>query len=225
VDEVFGLQVFIAPRPILVDNSPVDQDGVKIAVEINYYNYSGASSDPNAKIALAVLVGAAEASSFRNGTVANVDIPSNNPTYQGYQHWDFGFQLANRDGSGARSGSIQSSWEVQFSNISQIQGQFQAGWVVSAAYFSFGVNETRPGHSKCFSLNEFFHFISLEFFNEQKTKIQFFLKHVSLVGSWNGCRGELRPNKCCSTAHSYCFHSFVLFRHDSHQQIQRFLMM
>jgi hypothetical protein len=151
VDEVFGLQVFIAPRPILVDGSSVDQDGVKIAIEINYYNYSGASSDPNAKIALAVLVGAARASSFRNMTIAEVDIPSDNPIYRGYQHWDLGFRLSNRDGSASRSGSVQSSWEVQFSNISQIQGQFQAGWVVSAVYFSFGVNETRPGHSKHFS--------------------------------------------------------------------------
>jgi hypothetical protein len=146
VDEVFALQVFIAPRPIIADNATIDQDSVKIAIEINYYNYSGASSDPNARIALAVLVGAAEAVSFTSGTVASVVIPSGNSIYRGYQDWDLGFTLANTDGSNARSGTVQSYWEVKFSNVSEIQGQYEAGWIVSAAYFSFGVNETRPGH-------------------------------------------------------------------------------
>jgi hypothetical protein len=147
VDEVFALQVFIAPRPIIADNATIDQDSVKVAIEINYYNYSGASTNPNARIALAVLVGAAEAMSFTSGSVAaDVDISSNDATYRGYQHWDLTCHLANSDGSNYHSSSVQSFWEVQFSNISEIQGQYEAGWVVSAVYFSFGINETRPGH-------------------------------------------------------------------------------
>jgi hypothetical protein len=146
-DEVFGLQMFLAPRPIVVDNVTIDQDAVKLAIEINYYNYSGASTNPNAKIALVVLVGAAAAVSFKTETVATVDVPSTDAMYRGFQQWDLSFQLSNRDGSNTRRGSVQSFWEEVFSNVTQIQGQFQAEWKVSAAYFSFGVDETRPEHS------------------------------------------------------------------------------
>lgn len=146
-DSVFAFQVFLVPRPFIVDGLSVNQDSVKVAVQINYSNYANASASNTSKIALVLLTGAAEMQTLPpgNGNESSVNIPSSVPPYLGgFVNFTQYVNITRPDNTTAWE-AIDIQWEANWTDVNNIQGQYQAGYVVSALFLTLGGHDGRVG--------------------------------------------------------------------------------
>lgn len=137
-DGVFNYTVTYAGRQLNVGKTVIDANSFKIGFNINYYKYAGASSFPESRVCLVLLVGSSKAAAKQvnsNGdTVSNVKVQSG-----GYSGWvNFENQADTWDVTG-----VKRTTDVVFGYVDQYgQGVGVADWTSTALFLSY--NATRP---------------------------------------------------------------------------------
>jgi len=156
MDDVFKLQWFITGRPLIIDNNSVDSDGIKLSIEVNYYNYSGASNSSTSLIAIGLVNGFRTVATWRNTTIEgnedgsteglNIGGSSGNAV-QGYLLWDKTVnvtQINETDGKGFVR-TVHAEYTASYQNDT-IQGSFESKTVMNLIFYTLGVDAPRPNH-------------------------------------------------------------------------------
>eukprot|EP01112_Ceratiomyxa_fruticulosa_P013557 TRINITY_DN3815_c1_g1_i1.p1 TRINITY_DN3815_c1_g1~~TRINITY_DN3815_c1_g1_i1.p1 ORF type:complete len:351 (+),score=56.58 TRINITY_DN3815_c1_g1_i1:162-1214(+) len=135
-DNVFDFVLSSVGRPFRANNVLVDENSVKLAFNIRYYNYNKASSNPNAQIALAITTAHRLGSTnLYNNASNSFNVMSNN--YTGFINFENAADTLDFLAVHRSSNVI-----FDFQAGLDVEGSMWQNWGASAIILSY--NQTRP---------------------------------------------------------------------------------